>query len=189
MSGALVQDVEPGSPAERAGVKEGDVIRTFNGRKVESQGQLTSMVTPESPGAEVSLGLLRGGRSLETRLKLTERPADLAAPAESESGAGPRNGVLSGIAVQDLTNDVRRQIGVPAGTEGAVVSNLDPGSPAAAAGLRPGDVIQEINHQPVKSVKDFEHLAAGLTGEVLLRINRQGHGLFVVISPDEGSGG
>jgi serine protease Do len=88
--------------------------------------------------------------------------------------------------VQNLTPSIRDQLGLPGDVTGVVITQLDPNSPAAQQGLQAGDVIEGINRQPVRSVADFNRLAAQAKGQTLLRINRQGNGAFVVISPDEG---
>ncbi len=182
LSGALVQDVTPGGPADKAGLKQGDVVRTLDGKPVDSSGMLTSMVTAMSPGAQVALGVMRDGHMLDLRLTLGSRPAGLAV-AGAMAGKAPSEGTLRGIAVQDLTPAILRQLGLPEGTHGVVISDLDPSSPGAEAGLQEGDVIESINRQPVNHVGDFDRLAAQAKGDVLLRIDRQGNGLFVVISP------
>ena len=183
-AGALVQDVTPGGPAERAGLKNGDVIRKFNGQAVESSGQLTAIATNTSPGTEVTLDILRDGKPLTIRATLGERPANLGVRAGR--GRAPSEGTLRGIAVQNLTSDLRDQLGLPPTVRGVVISDLDSNSPAAQAGLQPGDVIESINRQPVRSVADFNRLAAAAKGRTLLRINRQGDSYFVVISPESG---
>ena len=187
LSGALVDDVTPGSPAEKAGLKQGDVIRTIDGRNVDSKDALTSMVASVGPGTEITLGVLREGKSLTLRVTLGTRPENLA--LKGGAGKAPSTGTLRGITVQDLTPALRSQLDLPEGTRGVVISGLDPDSPAAQEGLQEGDVIQAINHQPVTGVSDFNRLAAKATGDVLLRINRQGTGLFVVLSPIEEGGG
>jgi serine protease Do len=88
--------------------------------------------------------------------------------------------------VQNLTPSIRDQLGLPRDVNGVVITQLDPNSPAAQQGLQTGDVLEAINRQPVRSVADFNRLAAQAKGQTLLRINRQGTGAFVVISPDQG---
>jgi serine protease Do len=186
-SGALVQDVSPGGPADKVGIKNGDVIRKLDGRTIQGSGQLTATVTNMNPGTEVTLDILRDGKPMTIHLTLGERPANLSAtPGVSKA---PSEGALRGITVQNLTPDVRDQLGLPPNVRGVVISNLEPGSPAAQGGIQPGDVIEGINRQPVNSVADFNRLAGEAKGQTLLRINRQGNGLFVVISPGDGEGG
>jgi Do/DeqQ family serine protease len=186
MSGALVEDVTPGGPADRAGIKNGDVIRKLNGQTVEGSEQLTAMVTNVNPGTEVKLDILRDGQPMTIRLVLGERPANLGVTAGI--GKAPSEGALRGITVQNLTPDLRDQLGLPPNVRGVVISSLDPDSPAAQAGIQPGDVIESINRHSVNSVADFNRLAAEAKGQTLLRINRQGNGIFVVISPGDTEG-
>jgi serine protease Do len=185
-SGALVEDVTPGGPADKAGIKNEDVIRKLNGQTVEGSEQLTAMVTDLNPGTEVKLDILRDGQPMTIRLTLGERPANLGVRAGV--GKAPSEGALRGITVQNLTPDLRDQLGLPQNVRGVVISNLDPDSPAAQAGLQPGDVIEGINRHPVNSVTDFNRFAAEAKGQTLLRIDRQGSGFFVVITPGDTGG-
>jgi len=182
-AGALVSDVTPGGPAETAGVKVEDVIRKLNGQRVGDSGQLTYMVTQLSPGTDVSLSILRDGQPVTIKVKLGERPPNLSARGSVQEGA------LRGINVQNLTPQLRDQLGLASDVTGVVISQIDPNSPAAAAGLQPGDVIESINRQAVNSVTDFNRLAAEAKGQTLLRINQHGNGVFVVISPGDDGGG
>ena len=185
-SGALVEDVTPGGPADKAGIKNGDVIRKLDGKTVGDSGQLTAMVTDINPGTEVALDILRDGKPMTIHLTLGERPANLS--VTPGVGKAPSEGALRGITVQNLTPDLRDQLGLPPSVRGVVISELDPSSPAAQAGIQPGDVIEAINRHPVNSVADFNRLAAEAKGQTLLRINRQGNGVFVVISPGDSEG-
>jgi serine protease Do len=190
LSGALVQDVTHDGPAEKAGIKNGDVIRKINGQTVEDSDQLIAMVTDMNPGTEVKLDILRDGQPMTIRLTLAERPANL--PITAGVGKAPTEGTLRGITVQNLTPDLRDQLGLPPDVRGVVITELDPDSPAAQdgsqGGLLPGDVIQAINRRTVNSVADFDRWAAEAKGQTLLRINRQGNGLFIVITPGETGG-
>ena len=182
-AGAVVEDVTPGSPAAKAGLKAGDVIRTVDEKAIGSKDQLTFAVATDDPGTVVQLGILRDGRPQTVSVTLGSRPANLGV-AEGTAKA-PVGSTLRGITVQSLDPKLREHFGLGRETSGVVISRLDPASPAAQGGLAPGDVIQEIDRHPVRTVADFERLAAATTGEVLLRIVRQGAGLFIVISPAE----
>jgi serine protease Do len=186
-SGALVEDIAPGGPADKAGLKNGDVIRKYDGQAVADSGQLIALVTETNPGTVVALDILRGGKPLSVKVTLGERPSNLGVHASL--GQPPAQGTLRGITVQNLTPDLREQLGVPSSLQGVVISDLDPMSPAAQSGLRQGDVIESISRQPVHSTADFQRLAAQAKGDTLLRINRQGNGIFVVISPSSAGGG
>jgi serine protease Do len=184
--GALVQDVSAGGPADKAGIKNGDVIRKLNGQTIEDAGQLTAAVTNTNPGTQVTLDILRDGKPMTVKVTLGERPANLAAAGP---GGRPSTGALRGVSVQTLTPSIRDQLGLPHTAHGVVISDLDPNSPAAQAGLEPGDVIESINRQTVNSVADFNRLAGQATGRTLLRVTHQGQGVFVVLTPDMGGGG
>jgi len=185
-SGALVNTVEPGGPAAKAGLKNGDVIRTYNGQPVSGAGALTSMVTESNPGTTVTMGILRNGKPMNLKITLGTRPANAGqAPGQ---GQGPSGSALGGISVQNLTPNLRSQLNIPNGVTGVVVSSIDPNSAAAEAGIQQGDVIESINRQPVHNVSDFNRLAAEAKGRVLLRINHQGEGVFIVLSPNPGGG-
>lgn len=183
-SGALAEDVTAGGPADKAGLKNGDVIRKLDGQVIDDSGQLTAHVTNLSPGSVATLDILRDGQPMTFKVTLGERPTDLS----THGGGSVQQGTLRGIEVQNLTASIRDQLGLPANVMGVVISQLEPESPAAQNGLQEGDVIEGINRQPVRNVGDFNRLAAQAKGQTLLRVNRQGNGYFLVISPD-GDGG
>jgi len=183
VSGVLVNQVEPDGPADKGGLKQGDVIRTYNGQMVDSVDRFRALVAATGPGSEVTVGILREGKPETLKITLGEQPSGVGGPGGAERA--PSEGTLRGISVQNLTPSIRDQLGLPPNVRGVVISALDPSCPAAQAGLQPGDVIQSINRQPVASIADFNRLAAQATGEVLLRVNRQGTSAFVAISPGE----
>jgi len=148
---------------------------------------LTAMVTDMNPGTEVKLDIIRDGQPMTIRVTLGERPANLGVTVGV--GKAPSEGALRGITVQNLTPDLRDRLGLSSNVRGVVITDLDPNSPAAQQGLQPGDVIEGINRQAVNSVADFNRLAAQAKGPTLLRINRQGNGAFVNISPGDSEGG
>lgn len=176
--GALVQDVTSGGPADKVGLKNGDVIRKINGEGVGDPGQLTAMVTNMNPGTVATLDILRDGQPMTIKVTLGERPANIGVQ-------GVQEGTLRGVSVQNLTPSIRDQLGLPTNVTGVVVTQVDPSSPAAQS-LQEGDVIESINRQPVHNVGDFNKLAAQAKGQTLVRIERQGAGAYVVISPDQG---
>jgi len=184
-AGVLVEDVLAGGPADKAGLKNGDVIRKLNGQVVDDPGQFTALITNLNPGTEITLDILREGQPISMKVTLGERPAE----ASLRGGSGTvQEGALRGITVQNLTPSIRDQLSLPSNVTGVVITELDPNSPAAQFGLQQGDVIESIFRQPVHNVADFNKLAAQAKGQTLLRINRQGNGVFVVISPNEGDG-
>jgi Do/DeqQ family serine protease len=191
VSGALVNQVEPNSPAEKAGMKAGDVIRTYNGQTVDDDNRLRALVASTNPGTTVTLGILRDGKPMELHVTLAQQPANMSGP-----GALEQTSALRGIKVQNLTPDLRNQLGLSAQVQGVVISEIAPDSPAAAVQLQPGDVIQSIDRKPITNVMEFNALAGKVTGKVLLQVNRQGYSQFVVLQPapqndngDNGGGG
>jgi serine protease Do len=180
IAGAFVQDVAPGGPAAKAGLKPGDVIREFNGSPASDSGALLAMVADSNPGSTVTLGILRNGKPLTLKVTLERRPARLNYPG-TESQA-PAEGPLAGVTVQNLTPTLREQLGVPASAHGVVITQVDPNTPAADY-LSPGDVIVSVNRQPVDSADEFNNLAQHAVGETLLRVIHHGQAAFVVIPP------
>ncbi|MGD0128938.1 MAG: DegQ family serine endoprotease [Terriglobia bacterium] len=185
-SGALIDDVNRGGPADKAGLKNGDVIRKLNGQSIESRDQLTAMVTDINPGTVVKLDILRDGQPMTVNVTLGDRPANLSYVAGTSKA--PTEGALRGITVQNLTPELRDQLGLSPEVHGVVITEIDPSSPAAQAGFQQGDVIESVNRHQVNSVQDFNHWAAEAKGQTLLRYNRQGSGGYVVITPGEGGG-
>ncbi len=185
MNGALVQSVEPSSPAAKAGFKAGDVIRTLNGQKVTSADSLRYNVASMNPGTQVGVGVLRNGKPLTLHLTLGTLPSNIAQLGPGGPSQTPRASALYGVSVQNLTPDIRSQLNLPEGARGVVVTGVSQDSPAAGT-LTQGDVIEDINRQPVANVSDFNRLAAEAKGQTLLRVLRQGYPMFVVISPGGG---
>jgi serine protease Do len=177
--GALVNQVESGSPAEEAGLKKGDVITAIDGQPVVEENDLRLAVAQAAPGARVHLKVMRNGHEMDLTATLAELPEKAGSKAKPNSGTGSP---LSGIEVQDLTPDIAQQLGVPAGTRGVVISEVAPGSAGEAAGLKRGDVIEEIDHKPVDSVGQFDQAVRRSGSErVLLLIERGGATAYVVI--------
>jgi serine protease Do len=182
-SGALVQDVTRGGPADKAGLKPGDVIRKFDGRPINDSSDLLAMAASVNPGSTVSLDVLRNGKPMDVKVKLDQRPAELSYTGGTRRS--PAEGTLRGVVVQNLTSVLRKQLGVGPEVHGVVVRDVDPGSPAAHY-LEQGDIIMSVNHHDVNSVADFNKLAAEAKGQTLLRVMHQGEAVFVVI-PAESS--
>src|SRR6185369_1436144 len=139
-SGALLGGVSPGTPAGRAGLKEGDVIVEFNGKKVADSRHLRLMVAETRPNTKANVKLLREGKEVVTSVTIGELPPEhAAAPGPRGRGATPKGDALSleGVEVGDLDGRIRQQFGIPSDVVGALVMNVDPGTPAFDAGLRP----------------------------------------------------
>ncbi len=183
--GALVSEIIPDSPAAAAGIQGGDVITAFNGKTVDSTSTLRNTVAQTPVGRTVKVELLRNKKPVSVEVKITEQPKDIAqADGETAQGDG-KDTALAGVEVRNLTPEIARQLGLPPTTAGVVIAGVEEGSAAEAAGLREGDVILEINRQPVRNIGDFKRLSGKLSKQdsTLLLINRQGRRLFLAIQP------
>jgi serine protease Do len=173
-SGALVGDVQPNTPAAKAGIQNGDVIVEFNGKKVNDSRHLRVLVAQTPPGTKVTLKLLREGKPRTISLTLATLPDEMGGSSSEEpSGVSEADGAgaLDGVELSDLDNRLRRQYDIPANVRGAVVTSVAEDSPAAEAGLREGDVIQEVNRQPVRNADEALEQSRKTKGDrVLLRV-------------------
>jgi serine protease Do len=169
-AGALVQDVTRGSPGARAGLRIYDVIVAVDGRPVRADDELIQIVSSSKPGTIATLQIVRDGRTLNVPVKLAERPLrkESADAARDERPQPVLRGWPLGMAVRDLDAELRKHLDLPDGTEGVVVSRIDPTSPAFEADIQRGHVLLEINRQAVRSVEDYRRLsAAAHPGDVL----------------------
>jgi serine protease Do len=176
MKGVLVGDVSPEGPAKRSGVQRGDVILEVNGKSMEDSRQLRNTISMMSPDATVNLKLMRNGSPSDVSVKLGELPSDKE-QAKSEEGSSDQ--ALDGVTVENLDAQSARELGLSASTPGVVVTDINPSSSLASAGLRRGDVIQEVNHQPVKNVSQFQEAVRKAGKNPLLLVNRKGSTLFI----------
>ena len=159
--GALVSDVAPGSPAEKAGIQHGDVIVSLDGKKVEGPRELRLMVGSLAPGTKSVVKLLRNGQEKEVQMELGELPQRESTIVPDNDSGGSAPSILEGVRVSDLDEEARRAIQAPPGMKGAVIAEIDPDSEAFRAGLRQGFVIEEIDRKPVASAADVAALSAG----------------------------
>jgi serine protease Do len=171
-SGALVSDVTSGSPAESAGVKSGDVITKFNNQPVQDASQLKLRVAETAPGTTVPLQVNRNGENKDFSVTVKEQnKADLANNSPNPSADNTSGDALHGVAVGDLDRNARAELKVPSNIKGAIVTDVESGSPAAEAGLQPGDVILEINHRAIASAQDAVDATSKPTGsETLVKV-------------------
>jgi serine protease Do len=184
--GALVQDVEPGQPAERAGVKAGDIVTEFQGQRIEDSSRLRNLVAQAAPGSTVRFKVWRDGAERELTATLTEMDLKTAASGGGRGQSGPAGSALAGVRVEDLTPDLARRLNLSPAVRGVVVTEVDPGSGAADAGLRRGDLIEEVDRQPVANPGEYEDvLQKAGKKSVLLRVRRAEGARFVVVRPTE----
>src|SRR6266566_1091247 len=171
--GALVGDITPGGPAAQSDLRKGDIIVAVNGQPIISRNQLRLMIGEMPPSGNVKLKVLRDGASHEVNIKLGEFPSKQERASLDKQSEGS---ALEGVTVENVTPELARELKMPPATKGVVVDEVSPASRAAEAGLRSGDVIQEANHQPVKSVNEFRSAVNSKTKDdpVLLLVNREG---------------
>lgn len=181
--GAVVSEVSPDSPAQKAGIERGDVILTFNGEPVTDSNWLRNHVANTRPGTTATLTINRSGREEQKQVVLAERPGTKLA---SNDGGGSGEGGRFGMTVAPLTPDTAQELGVKA-KHGLVVQEVAPASPASDAGIQSGDVIVEVNRQPVNNAEQFRAAVnAHPDRPALLLVNREGRNLFLALSAKRG---
>jgi serine protease Do len=156
-NGALVSDVEPNGPAAKAGIRGGDIIVEFNGRKIESTKELRDAVAATPPGTEVTVRIFRDGKYMNLRVKAGERTAGKARLSWAGGGAAAEE---LGITVRNLTPELAHRLGYDESDTGVVVVSVQPGSLAQRAGIQAGDLIVRVAGEPIKDVNDFERAMA-----------------------------
>jgi serine protease Do len=193
--GAIVGDVTPGKPGEKAGLKSGDVIVKIDGEEVKDSNDLTMKVTSHAPGSTVSLDVIRDGKPMKINVTLGQRPTGLDwAKAPGSSGGNDNgdndngsaeNSSARGINVETLTPEVAQQLGLDPAPKGVVVTSIDADSSAAdVGGIGRGSVIVAVDRHPVTNVADFKRLMAQAQGKpALLTTNNGGNTGFVVVQP------
>lgn len=174
--GALVSSVFEGEPADKAGIKAGDVIIEFDGKEIHDYHELPRVVASTPPGKKVEVKVIRNGKEMTFHVVLGE--------LKEEQQARQREGRMArlGIMVRDITPDLAERMGLE-DTEGVVVIRVLPGSPADRGGLRRGDVIKEVNRTPIRGTRDFYRAIDEVKkGDVVLfRVLRGGTSLYVAV--------
>ncbi|MDD5140776.1 MAG: DegQ family serine endoprotease [Verrucomicrobiales bacterium] len=176
-NGALVNDVMPGTPAEKAGIKSGDVIVAFNGKPIADSHSLQLTVSEKSPGSSATLKLIRNGVPKTISITLGELPKQFGGNPGQQNDSQTdtsKTDALDGVTVADLDRDARQELKIPTYVQGALVDEVDADSNAAGAGLQKDDVIVEINRQPVNDADSAVKLCEQAKGDqILLKIWRR----------------
>ena len=183
-SGAIVSNVGEGSAAEKAGIKRGDIIQSFNGLPVHDTNTLRNRVAEAGPGSSASVVILRDGSEQKLTVKLDEAAASKAARNGEREPAASEDKTSLGVAVTPLTPELAERAKASKNARGLLIEDVNPNGRAADAGIQAGDVIQEVNRQPVKSVDELKAALKQSSGRpTLLLIQRQGSDIFVTVKP------
>jgi serine protease Do len=180
-TGVLVSDVTLDGPAGKAGLKRGDVITAIDGVKTNDSAHLRNIVALAGNGKKVRIDLLRGGKEKSFEVTLGELPADgagLGSGVQQTENAG----LFAGVSVRELDGATRRQMRIPENVRGVLVTSIEPQSPATGTGLRPGDVILEVNRTETPSVEAFRKAARKNEGRALVLVYRDGMTIFLSLS-------
>ena len=184
--GVIVNSVRAGSGAERAGIRQRDVITAINDTPVSDSNAFRNRVASNAPGTSVTLTVLRDNREQKISATLGEATAETARSENQNEGApdSRTGGGKLGISVEPLTPEIAQQLQLKPGTAGVVIDSVDPTGPAIEAGIQRGDVIQEVNRQPVRSADDLRAaIEKSGTKPVLLLLNRRGETIFLAVRP------
>lgn len=187
-TGALIGEVVPNGPAAKAGLKDGDVVISFDGHEVSDSRRMQLQVAETKPGATVPVEIVRNGekKTLDVTVKQIPGAEQL---ANADSSNDTDTGTLNGVEVANLDSGAREQFHVPSSVKGAIVTQVDPGSAAAEAGLKSGDVIQEINRKPVKDADEAVKLTENSTNKrTLVRVWENGGSHYVVVDESQNAG-
>jgi serine protease Do len=184
-SGAVITQVEPNSPGAKAGLKVGDVITELNGKPVSDAGELQVQVGEKQPGTIIRLNALREGKSVEVSVTLEGMGKG---EHDNEAADASHDKPRWGLGLADLTPEVRQQLQANDEVHGAVIEQVAPGSPADNAGLQRGDVITEVNRQPVHSADDVKKALASVPkdGDVMVLVWSNAGSTFRVLHPTQG---
>ncbi len=164
----------------------GDIIREFDGKKIGDVGMLRNMVAQSTVGSQVAIKILRRDKEMTVTATITELPVDTAdaAPSSSQRTEVDEN-ALSGVTAVDLNRTIAKQLGIDKDDKGVVIIRTEPNSPADDAGIKKGDIIQEIDRQRISNLNDFNKAVSKVkpADTVLLFVNRNGKKFYVAVSP------
>jgi Do/DeqQ family serine protease len=182
--GALVNQVEPGSPAERAGIRQGDVITEVQGRRVSDGNELRNAISNLAPGTSVPVKVVRDGRTSEFSATLDELKARNATGEDRDEPGSSASPGRFGMQVAPLTPELARQYELPRAVKGVVVTDVDPNGIAAESGVQPNDVIEKINGKATTTIAELKAAIEHTDDKpVLVLVNRQGQSLFLTLRP------
>jgi serine protease Do len=183
VGGVIISSVTPGSAADRAGLKQGDVIQSFNGESVKDLNSLRNRVADSAPGSSATVAIVRDGSKRDVTVKLDEASVGQSA-RRGESDSTPEDKSALGVSVAPLTPELTNRFNLPRNAKGVLVQDVNPDGRAADAGIQAGDLIEQVNREPVSSVEELRSAVRRTSGKpVLLLVNREGRNLFVTVRP------
>ena len=187
-SGALVAQVEPDSSAMKAGIQSGDVIRSVDGKSIDTVRDLTRTIGGAGPGSTVKIALVRDGKDVTVQAKLgdSESKAVKQAKADTAKSEESKEPTAYGVSLAPLTPETRQQLGLKNEIKGALIAGVETGSPAEEQGLRTGDVLQQVGRTPVTTPQEASTQlkeAKDSKKPVLMKVFREGMTRFVAVSP------
>ncbi len=188
--GVLISEVHVDGPSAKAGLQRGDVILEYGEKVIKDVNHLRNVVARTKVGKQKDITVLREGQEKVLTLVLGERPSDRVLAKVGPAGAKPPamarpDNVLAGMGVDAITADNRNQFNIPKEAQGVVVAKVESGSAVEAAGIQVGDIIQEVSRETIKSIDDYQQIAAKIAKDelVVLLVNRRGNNLFVAVNP------
>jgi len=185
ITGALVSDVFKGSPAEIGGLKRGDIIVEINGKEVKNVSGLRNIIAQSKVGSIAKLKIMREGKSIEVNIKIAELPKEFSEITSVLPDKHQKDNPLSGITVIELTPSIAKQIGVSTSEKGVIVLDVEDGSIASEAGIKKGDLIQEVDTHKIRNYDDWKKVVSSLKPNetIVLFINRKGRKFYVAVKP------
>jgi S1-C subfamily serine protease len=183
--GAIITSVTPGGPAERAGIQRGDVVTAINNQTVVDHNSLRNQIAGMTPGSTANVTVVRNGREQNLQVALGELP-DRQRPGTEETSSNNGNGTNErfGLSLQPLTAEMASRYGLDAEDQGLLVTRVDPASNAANAGIRQGDLIQEVNRQPVRSIAGFSSaIRSSGSRPALILVKRRNNVVYLTLRP------
>ncbi len=181
--GALISEVRSGSPADKGGLKGGDIITKFDAVEIKDYRQLGQVMARIAPNTEVTIGYVRDGKPAETKVKLGTASADKSETNSDRTGdIADTEGVLDDVSIDELSAEMRDQLNVPTRIQGVFVTNVAPGGPSSRAGIQQGDIILELDRRPTRNVQEAIKLSEEIKGpKVLVQLWREGRVRMLVV--------
>lgn len=181
--GALISEVRVGGPADKGGIKGGDVVTRVEQTEIKDHRQLQQMIARLAPGKEVTIAYVRDGQPAETKVKLGTASAEKAANNTERAGdIADTEGVLDDVSIDEVTAEIREQLNVPSRIQGVLVTSVAPGGPSSRAGIQPGDIILELDRRAARTVEEAVKLSEEIKGpKILVQLWREGRVRLLVV--------